>query len=67
MVLLTYYTALSCVGVAIAAIIGLVVERAVPAASLPVFFLLFTVALWATWRFAVFLSAPHKKHGHKKS
>ena len=58
MVLLTYYTILSLVGVAIAAIIALAVERAMPALSLPVFFTLFTVVLWGAWRLAVFLTEP---------
>ena len=61
MVLLTYYTILAIVGVALSAIAGIAIERTIPGLDLPVFFTLFTLVLWVAWKLAVYLTEPKLK------
>ncbi len=58
MALLAVYLALVIIGDVIAYSIGLVIERAVPAASLPAFLALYFVFLWVAWVIAVRVTAP---------
>ena len=58
MALLAVYLALVIVGDLIAYAIGLVVERTIPAASLPAFLALYFLFLWVAWVIAVRLTAP---------
>jgi hypothetical protein len=58
MALLAVYLALVIIGDVIAYWIGLVIERAVPAASLPAFLALYFVFLWVAWVIAVRVTAP---------
>ena len=58
MALLAVYLALVIVGDLIAYSIGLVIERTVPAASLPAFLALYFLFLWIAWVIAVRLTAP---------
>ena len=56
--LLVTYIATALVGIVVIYFIGLGVEQAWPAASLPVFLLLFFSMLWAAWIVSVKLTAP---------
>jgi hypothetical protein len=56
--LITIYIGLAVLGNAIIYFIGLGVERAWPAASLPVYLLMFFVVLWLSWIVAVKVTAP---------
>ena len=58
MALLAVYLALVVIGDVIAYWIGLVIERAVPAASLPAFLALYFAFLWVAWVIAVRITAP---------
>ena len=58
MALLAVYVALVIVGDLIAYAIGLVIERTVPAASLPAFLALYFLFLWIAWVIAVRITAP---------
>ena len=58
MTLLAVYLGLVIVGDLIAYAIGLVVERTVPAASLPAFLALYFLFLWVAWVIAVRITAP---------
>jgi hypothetical protein len=58
MALLAVYLALVIVGDLIAYSIGLVVERTMPAASLPAFLALYFLFLWIAWVIAVRITAP---------
>ncbi|HZO44338.1 MAG TPA: hypothetical protein VFB68_00505 [Xanthobacteraceae bacterium] len=56
--LLLTYIGLTVVGNAIIYFIGLLVERVYPAASLPLFLLLFFAVMWFAWLAAVKLTEP---------
>jgi hypothetical protein len=56
--LLFTYIGLAVVGNAIIYFVGLGIERAWPAASLPIYLLLFFVVLWLSWLGAVKLTEP---------
>lgn len=56
--LLLTYLVLSTAGSFAIYLIGLGVERVVPAASLPAFLVLFFLMLWVTWIVSVRLTAP---------
>jgi hypothetical protein len=56
--LLIAYVVLMISGDILDYLIGLVVERYWPAASLPVFLILYFVFLWVAWVIAVRLTAP---------
>ena len=58
MALLAVYLALVIVGDLIAYSIGLVIERTVPAASLPAFLALYFLFLWIAWVIAIRITAP---------
>jgi hypothetical protein len=59
MSLLIVYLALMITGGDIAAyLIGLVIERNAPAASLPAFLAMYFVFLWVAWVIAVRITAP---------
>ena len=58
MALLAVYLALVIIGDVIAYWIGLVIERTVPAASLPAFLALYFAFLWVAWVIAVRITAP---------
>jgi hypothetical protein len=55
--LLVVYVVLMVIGDIVEYLIGLVVERVWPQASLPVFLLLYFLFLWAAWVIAVRLTA----------
>jgi hypothetical protein len=55
--LLVVYVVLMVIGDIVDYLIGLVVERVWPQASLPVFLLLYFLFLWAAWVIAVRLTA----------
>ena len=56
--LLIVYLALMMAGDFVAYLVGLVVERTVPAASLPVFLAMYFLLLWVAWVIAVRITAP---------
>jgi hypothetical protein len=56
--LLIVYVALMIVGDVADDVIGLVVERYYPQASLPVFMALYFVFLWMAWLIAMKITAP---------
>jgi hypothetical protein len=56
--LMLIYLLLALTGNAIIYMIGLVIERTWPIASLPAFLLMFFVVLWLSWLGAVRLTAP---------
>ena len=58
MSLLVVYVALMITGDAIAYMIGLVIERTAPAASLPAFLAMYFLFLWVAWLLAVRLTEP---------
>jgi hypothetical protein len=58
MSLLIVYLALMITGDVAAYLIGLMVERAVPAASLPAFLAMYFLFLWVAWVIAVRITAP---------
>ena len=58
MLLLIVYLALMITGDIAAYLIGLVIERNAPAASLPAFLAMYFVFLWVAWIFAVRITAP---------
>jgi hypothetical protein len=58
MALLAVYLALVIIGDIAAYWIGLAIERALPAASLPAFLALYFVFLWVAWVIAVRVTAP---------
>ena len=58
MALLAVYVALVIVGDAIAYMVGLVIERTLPVASLPAFLALYFLFLWVAWVIAVRITAP---------
>jgi len=57
-VLLAVYVALMITGNVIAYFIGLAIERAFPAASLPAFLAMYFLFLWISWVIAVRITAP---------
>jgi hypothetical protein len=61
MVLLVVYIALMIVGDIVAYLIGLVIERTVPGASLPAFLALYFVFLWVAWTVAVRITKPREQ------
>jgi hypothetical protein len=58
MALLAVYIVLVIIGDVVAYWIGLAIERALPAASLPAFLALYFVFLWVAWVIAVRVTAP---------
>jgi len=58
MSLLLVYLALMITGDVVAYFIGLVIERSVPAASLPAFLAMYFLFLWVAWVLAVRLTQP---------
>jgi hypothetical protein len=58
MSLLLIYLALMITGDVVAYFIGLVIERSVPAASLPAFPAMYFLFLWVAWVLAVRLTQP---------
>jgi hypothetical protein len=56
--LLAVYVGLMIVGDLIAYLIGLVIERTIPGASLPAFLAMYFLFLWIAWVLAVRLTAP---------
>jgi hypothetical protein len=58
MSLLAVYLALMVTGTFIAYLIGLVVERTVPSASLPAFLAMYFAVLWIGWLVAVRITKP---------
>ena len=58
MLLLIVYLALMITGDIAAYLIGLVIERSAPAASLPAFLAMYFVFLWVAWIIAVRITAP---------
>jgi hypothetical protein len=58
MSLLAVYIGLMIVGDLIAYLIGLVIERTVPGASLPAFLAMYFAFLWLAWVLAVRITAP---------
>jgi hypothetical protein len=60
MSLLAVYLALMITGDVIAYLIGLVIERTVPGASLPAFLAMYFLFLWIAWVIAVRLTEPKK-------
>jgi hypothetical protein len=58
MLLLAVYLALMITGNVIAYLIGLMIERAVPAASLPAFLAMYFLFLGIAWVIAVRITAP---------
>ena len=58
MSLLLVYLAFMITGDVIAYFIGLVIERSVPAASLPAFLAMYFLFLWVAWVLAVRLTQP---------
>ena len=52
------YVALVIMGNLIAYFVGLVIERTVPAASLPVFLAMYFLFLWVSWVIAVRITQP---------
>ena len=60
MSLLIVYLALMIAGDFVAYLIGLVIERTFPAASLPAFLAMYFLFLWIAWIIAVRVTAPRK-------
>ena len=60
MSLLIVYLALMIAGDFVAYLIGLVIERTFPAASLPAFLALYFLFLWVAWIIAVRVTEPKK-------
>jgi hypothetical protein len=58
MSLLAVYVGLMIVGDLIAYLIGLVIERTIPGASLPAFLAMYFLFLWVAWVIAVRITAP---------
>lgn len=58
MVLLAVYLVLMIIGDLAAYLIGLVIERNAPAASLPAFLAMYFVFLWVAWVIAVRVTRP---------
>jgi hypothetical protein len=58
MLLLVVYLALMITGDIVAYLIGLAIERAVPAASLPAFLAMYFLFLGVAWVLAVRITAP---------
>ena len=63
MKLIAVYALLMSVGDITDYLIGLVVERIWPAASLTIFLLLYFFFLWLGWQFAVWLTEPRRAAG----
>jgi hypothetical protein len=60
MSLLAVYLALMIAGDLVAYLIGLVIERNFPAASLPAFLAMYFLFLWIAWIIAVRITEPRK-------
>jgi hypothetical protein len=60
MSLLAVYVGLMIAGDFIAYLIGLVVERTIPGASLPVFLAMYFLFLWVAWVLALRITEPKK-------
>jgi hypothetical protein len=60
MSLLVVYLALMIAGDFVAYLIGLVIERTVPGASLPAFLAMYFLFLWVAWVIAVRITEPRK-------
>jgi len=58
MSLLIVYVVLMITGDFVAYLIGLVIERTVPAASLPAFLAMYFLFLWVAWVIAVRITQP---------
>ena len=58
MSLLIVYVVLMITGDFVAYLIGLVIERTVPAASLPAFLAMYFLFLWVAWIIAVRITQP---------
>ena len=58
MSLLILYVALVIAGDVVAYLLGLVIEREVPAASLPAFLAMYFLFLWVAWAIAVRITQP---------
>jgi hypothetical protein len=58
MSLLIVYIALVMIGDLIAYFVGLVIERNLPAASLPAFLAMYFLFLWVSWLIAVRITQP---------
>jgi len=58
MSLLIVYVALVIAGDVVAYLLGLVIEREVPAASLPAFLAMYFLFLWVAWVIAVRITQP---------
>ena len=61
MSLLIVYLVLMIVGDLMAYFIGLIIERNVPAASLPAFLAMYFLFLWVAWVIAVKVTEPKEK------
>jgi hypothetical protein len=60
MVLIAVYAALTIIGTLCAYLVGLVVERTAPSASLLAFLAMYFLVLWFSWIVAVRLTEPRK-------
>jgi hypothetical protein len=60
MSLLIVYVGMMIVGDFVAYLIGLVIEREFPAASLPAFLVMYFLFLWISWLIAVRITEPKK-------
>jgi hypothetical protein len=58
--LLMTYTALALIGNVIIYFVGLAIEQVWPAASLPLYLLLFFAVLWGAWIVAVKVTEPKR-------
>jgi hypothetical protein len=58
MSLIVIYLALIIAGDLVAYVVGLGVERTMPAASLPIFLGMYFLVLWVAWVIAVRITAP---------
>ena len=61
MVLIAVYLALMITGDVIAYLIGLAIEKTVPAASLPAFLFMYFLFLYVSWVLAVRLTEPKRQ------
>ena len=61
MSLLVVYVVLMITGDFVAYLIGLVIERTVPAASLPAFLAMYFLFLWVAWVIAVRITQPRAR------
>jgi hypothetical protein len=65
--LLIVYLVLMIAGDFLAYLIGLLIERSAPAASLPAFLAMYFLFLWVAWVIAVRVTEPRAKAGQAPS